>query len=397
MMTDFPKTPNHLKTQNWAGALVRAWCVSVCLMSGFIASDTCAAEQRIFVMEPAAPMKIDQETLYKIVMPNFPQTRPPEERMPNRTDWKPDPCVISCFASMQYRYYTGGRYEKEPINFRLRFPPHYDSNNDKKYPLIVFLHGARDGGGDNQQQLVHFQCMLETLLGPGEFFMMATACPIDNLSWTSSISSEGKGDSPMTINHEVLEALVEEYPIDRDRISLCGASAGASAAWTYALKYPDYFSALVPFSSGGPGSLPQTQRLTKTTVLSYNNDASTRDVVREATEYINRNDNIAYLRENVAGGHTSWYGGFRDDKVIDWMIQQDRGLLAGPPPNRGFIPHDEGYVFWRFFLPIGLILAVMFSYGVIWLINRRIAVHKYLGNTGPSVLKGILMSRAVVR
>ena len=41
----------------------------------------------------------------------------------------------------------------QSLNYRIMYPANYDVN--KKYPVIVFLHGVGERGSDNQKQLVH--------------------------------------------------------------------------------------------------------------------------------------------------------------------------------------------------------------------------------------------------
>ena len=46
---------------------------------------------------------------------------------------------------------------------------------------------------------------------------------------------------------EAVEFLCQQFPIDRDRISVTGASMGGAATWYLASHYPDFFSAAAPF------------------------------------------------------------------------------------------------------------------------------------------------------
>jgi pimeloyl-ACP methyl ester carboxylesterase len=46
---------------------------------------------------------------------------------------------------------------------------------------------------------------------------------------------------------EAIEAVASERPIDRDRISVTGASMGGAATWYLASHYPDLFAAAAPF------------------------------------------------------------------------------------------------------------------------------------------------------
>ena len=44
-------------------------------------------------------------------------------------------------------------FEGDTLKYRILFPENYDK--DKKYPLVIFLHGAGERGNDNEKQLVH--------------------------------------------------------------------------------------------------------------------------------------------------------------------------------------------------------------------------------------------------
>ena len=50
--------------------------------------------------------------------------------------------------------YTGGEYKDEVFNYTLIRP--LNPEKDKKYPLVVFLHGAGERGDDNKAQLKYF-------------------------------------------------------------------------------------------------------------------------------------------------------------------------------------------------------------------------------------------------
>src|SRR3954462_11322099 len=41
----------------------------------------------------------------------------------------------------------------DTLNYRILYPIDYDVN--KKYPVILFLHGSGERGNDNEKQLVH--------------------------------------------------------------------------------------------------------------------------------------------------------------------------------------------------------------------------------------------------
>src|SRR5882762_11872491 len=51
----------------------------------------------------------------------------------------------------QKRVYVNEK--KDTLRYRILFPENYDKT--KKYPLVLFLHGAGERGRDNEKQLTH--------------------------------------------------------------------------------------------------------------------------------------------------------------------------------------------------------------------------------------------------
>jgi predicted peptidase len=268
--------------------------------------------------------------------------------------------VIDCFAAMSYRY-TGGRYHNEEIRFRLRSPESLVPN--KKYPLLVWLHGAGESGDDNKRQLAHMQATIEFLVGDNkvDFYLLATQCPADNQVWNNSISNEGKGDAPLTIMKEIFDILLEEYPIDRNRISFYGQCSGAHGAWSFLEKYPELVSAITAFSTIPPAGFVWDKRYRKTSFWAFNNLDDTGvpvDPMQKFVKQINDSGGLGYLTVRETGGHDTWTEALKKDKVVGWMILQD--LQKGGPPAGAICSHRTvGEVFWLFGLPIGAILCVI--------------------------------------
>ena len=276
--------------------------------------------------------------------------------------------VVGCFAAMSYRY-TGGRYNDEEIRFRLHSPESIVPG--KKYPLLIWLHGAGESGDDNRRQLAHMQSTIEFLVGDNkmDFFLLATQCPADNCHWTSSISNEGKGDAPLTIMKEILDILLEEYPIDRNRISFYGQCSGAHGAWHFLEKYPELVSAVTAFSTTPPPGLVWNERYRKTSFWAFNNlDDSGVPVepMQNFVRQINKSGGLGYLTIRKMGGHDTWSTGMRKDKVVAWLVLQDREHFA-PPPGVIVQPHRKiGRQFALCLLPILLSLPL-----IIYKIKRR--------------------------
>src|SRR5580704_8758509 len=122
----------------------------------------------------------------------------------------------------------------ETMPYRLFIPSGYDGQ--KKYPLIVWLHGAGGAGQDNLRQIVGDQISgTRTWTQPATqakypAFVLA---PQTAEGW----SAQTKGSTPDTLSAPlilvvgILDSLENEFSIDRHRIYVAGQSDGGYAVW----------------------------------------------------------------------------------------------------------------------------------------------------------------------
>ncbi|MDR2437820.1 MAG: hypothetical protein LBE12_00425 [Planctomycetaceae bacterium] len=72
------------------------------------------------------------------------------------------PTLFYCFEEQSFSY-TGGKYENSEIKYRLHVPQKIKPN--KKYPLVIHLHGVGEAGKDNTFSLAHLHSVLPLMLG----------------------------------------------------------------------------------------------------------------------------------------------------------------------------------------------------------------------------------------
>ena len=276
--------------------------------------------------------------------------------------------VVDCFAAMEYRY-TGGRYTDEPIPFRLLSPDEIQPG--KNYPLILWFHGQGESGEDNTRQLAHVQSTIRFLAGKEklEFFLLATQCPTDNPYWEVTVSFDDRGDAPMTIANEILEAILEEYPIDTNRLGVFGLCSGGNAAWEYVNLHPGRFASLVVCSSSPKNENPES--FVMTAVWAFNNEDDTVpfDHIDRFIGKINEAGGNAFLTLNKTGGHDAWTSALNDNRVIGWMLLQS---LEHPGPPQGAVCYHRtsAELFFLFTLPLSLIVILVLT-GVVLRWKKR--------------------------
>ena len=118
-----------------------------------------------------------------------------------------------------------------------------DIKQGEKLPLIIFLHGAGERG--NNLDLLKVYCIPKLFTKNPEHdgvraITLSPQCPQEH-TW-------------IDFKHELyalFDEIIEKYPVDKDRVSLCGISMGGFGTWELALSQAHRFSAIAPLCGGG--------------------------------------------------------------------------------------------------------------------------------------------------
>lgn len=196
------------------------------------------------------------------------------------------------------------------LNYVIRYPKGYDEA--KKYPLIIFLHGA-GGREDPVEKVMNFGC-----------FAAAERFDLDAVM----IAPHGPYDSWFDVFEQLQEFAVFAASldfIDSDRVYLMGGSMGGYTAWQLAMSRPELFAALVPICGGG--MYWNASRLKDIPVWAWHGRLD-RTVFCEESEKmvaaINKRGGNARLTicEDVA--HNSWENAFASAELFEWMLAQKK-------------------------------------------------------------------------
>ncbi|GIO54321.1 GNAT family N-acetyltransferase [Paenibacillus cineris] len=125
------------------------------------------------------------------------------------------------------------------LDYLLHLPEAYESEPEKKWPLILFLHGSGERGSDVELVKVHGIPKLADQDPQFPFIAISPQCPEDSF-WAM------EEDALMAL----LEEVEDHYRVDPKRIYLTGLSMGGYGAWQLAAMYPDKWAAVVPICGG---------------------------------------------------------------------------------------------------------------------------------------------------
>lgn len=133
----------------------------------------------------------------------------------------------------------------KPLPYRLFVPAKVD--REKKYPLLVWLHGAGGLGTDNARQIegdqipgTHWWTTAERQAEQPAFVL----APQTDRVWVAERDSAALSPD-LSVVLEILDAVGKEFPIDSSRVYVLGQSVGGRGVWNLVSNKPERFAAAV--------------------------------------------------------------------------------------------------------------------------------------------------------
>ena len=124
--------------------------------------------------------------------------------------------------------------------YLLYLPKDYGKDRDKKWPVMVFLHGSGESGAEIEKVKAH---------GPPKLIAQGKDFPFIVVSPQAPVFPR-RGWDVETLN-ALLDDVLAKYATDTDRVYLTGLSMGGYGTWAWATANPERFAAIAPICGGG--------------------------------------------------------------------------------------------------------------------------------------------------
>jgi len=223
------------------------------------------------------------------------------------------------------------------VDYQIYLPKNYEEK--KKWPIILFLHGAGERGKNN---------FLATEVGlgrairhqPNKFPAISIFPQCSNGEWWSSPQCE-----EVALNS--LYDVISRYSIDEERIYLTGISMGGYGTWHLASKRPELWSALYVISGRvkpGGGHPPaadsiaenyegnELYKMTAKVVAHIpiwiahgeNDEVVPVSESRQMYKYLQKEDAQVNYTEYSQTWHNAWDKAYSNDDAISWMFSRSQ-------------------------------------------------------------------------
>jgi len=236
------------------------------------------------------------------------------------------------------KVYTNKAGDRLP--YRLFVPLGYDAN--RKYPLLLWLHGGDGRGSDNVRQLnggnqtgTHFFAGKQVQLN-FPMFVLLPQCP-SNDNWSDPDLNQPTKWLELTMS--ALADVQKEFSIDPSRIYLAGQSMGGLGVWSTLQAYPGKWAAAVILCAYD--NFTDIKALAQTPIWLFqgaNDDTVPLLLVKEMTKQLKKaHANLRYT-EYPKTGHEIWTKVFAEPDLLPWLSSQQLGQPAGGQVGSGASP-----------------------------------------------------------
>ena len=225
--------------------------------------------------------------------------------------------------------------DKDSLPYRLLLPKNFD--NDKKYPLIIFLHGVGERGSDNELQLIHGKDLFINVNKDNNFPSIVVFPQCSKNSYWAKVSrvnnsfsffADPRENKSLKLVEGMIYELKSNFKINSNKIYVGGLSMGGMGTFELVYRNPNMFAAAFAICGGANPKI--AEKISKTNWRIYHGD---KDVVVPVELSVNMYKAIKSYSENVNlkiypdVNHNSWDNVFEEPDLFQWLFSKSKNKL----------------------------------------------------------------------
>ncbi|MEG8989695.1 prolyl oligopeptidase family serine peptidase [Ignavibacteria bacterium 4148-Me] len=194
------------------------------------------------------------------------------------------------------------------INYLLYLPKDYELKD--KFPLLLFLHGAGERGNDLQLVKKHGPPKLIEEGKEFPFIVVSPQCPLNKRWNTEDLIA-------------LLDYLIENYKVDKNKIYVTGLSMGGNGTWRLAAEIPDRLAAIIPICGwGDPFAVCMMGKLPVWAFHGAKDQVVPVSASEELVERLKSCGGDVKFTVYPEANHDSWTETYNNPEIYEWLLNQ---------------------------------------------------------------------------
>ncbi|ELR69544.1 hypothetical protein C900_04932 [Fulvivirga imtechensis AK7] len=223
----------------------------------------------------------------------------------------------------------------DTLLYRILWPENFDKS--KKYPLVIFLHGAGERGNDNKKQLVHGSSLFMEKRSNHPAIVIFPQCPKEDY-WSSIKSRYNNGEREFYFEEDseptnalknvsdLLDALLHETFVNTRQVYIAGLSMGGMGTYELVGLRPETFAAA--FAICGAGNPKMAKKYAEKVPFWIFHGAKDDVVPPRGSEVMvealkKEGGDVKYTLYPNAN-HNSWDSAFAEPELLPWLFSNKK-------------------------------------------------------------------------
>jgi predicted peptidase len=206
------------------------------------------------------------------------------------------------------------------INYLLYLPKGYEADTSKRWPLMLFLHGAGERGTNVWRVAIHGPPRHVSAGSNFPFIVVSPQCP-PNQRWSNEVVLG------------LLDDVLKTHRVDTTRVYLTGLSMGGYGTWSLGCTYPERFAAIAPICGGGEKisillAGDKAAALRSLPVWAFHGAKDPVVPLEESQRMVDALKQIGSKEVKLTvypeATHDSWTETYRNPEFYEWLLKHQR-------------------------------------------------------------------------
>ncbi len=241
-------------------------------------------------------------------------------------------CSGQDFSIFEKRTFITSKGDTLP--YRILLPENY--SKEKKYPLVLFLHGGGEKGNDNEKQLINGVKVFLDPVNRQKYpcIVIAPQC-FANSSWYSAKVDRTVNPPVRDFNYsaypitpalaaveELTKDIIKNESVKKDQVHVTGLSMGGMGTFEIVYRNPGLFESATPICGGGDAR-SYSKKQTKTRFWIFHGSVDGTVDVKYSRQMVERLKELkAEVRYTEYPGvdHNSWDIAYAEPDLLPWIF-----------------------------------------------------------------------------